>query len=160
MTQEFLLDALVADLKELFRHHRLKNSQGIEREIQVFAQDLPIREDSDEPEDPEAVPEPFVVARILGGKTEDDNAQQIITAVIVVCVCDYDTNRQGFRDALHIINEIYHHYSVSAVIGKKWEVLYPMEWTIQQEDDHHPYYYAGMTLNIQAPAVHKEVPEV
>lgn len=159
MTQEFLLDALVADLKGLFQHHRLKNSQGAEREIQVFAQDLPIREDSDEPADPAAVPEPYVIARILGGKTEDDNAHQIITAVIVVCVCDYDANRQGYRDTLHIINEIYHHYSANAVIGKKWEVLYPMEW-VTQEEDNHPYYYAAMSLNIQAPAVHKEVPEV
>lgn len=159
MTQEFLLDAMVEDLKELFQHHRLKNSQGAEREIRVFAQDLPIREDDDEPADLEAVPEPYVIARILGGKTEDDNAPQNITAVVIVCVCDYDKNRQGYRDALHIINEIYDHYSVNAVIGKKWEVLYPMEW-VTQEEDHHPYYYAGMSLTIQAPAVHKEVPEV
>lgn len=65
---------------------------------------------------------------------------------------------QGYRDALHIINKIYHHYSACAVIGNRWEVLYPMEWTTQEEDTH-PYYFTAMSLRIQAPAVHKEVPE-
>lgn len=69
-----------------------------------------------------------------------------------------DPGRQGYRDALHIINKIYHHYSAYAVIGNRWEVLYPMEWTTQEEDTH-PYYFTAMSLRIQAPAVHKEVPE-
>ena len=43
MTQEFLQDAMVADLKELFSHERLKNSLGVEREIQIYPQDVPIR---------------------------------------------------------------------------------------------------------------------
>ena len=36
MTQEFLQDTMVADLKELFSHERLKNSLGVEREIQIY----------------------------------------------------------------------------------------------------------------------------
>lgn len=36
MTQEFLQDAMVADLKELFAHERLKSSLGVEREIQIL----------------------------------------------------------------------------------------------------------------------------
>ena len=44
------------------------------------------------------------------------------------------------------------------MIGSRWEVLYPMEWTTQEEDTH-PYYFTAMSLRIQAPAVHKEVPE-
>lgn len=132
MTQEFLQDAMVADLKELFAHERLKSSLGVEREIQIYPQDVPIRESDDDP--------------------------QIIDAVLVACVYDPDPGRQGYRDALHIINKIYHHYSACAVIGNRWEVLYPMEWTTQEEDTH-PYYFTAMSLRIQAPAVHKEVPE-
>ena len=79
-----------------------------------------------------APPEPYVVVRLGGGKTESDDDQQIIDAVLVACVCDPDPGRQGYRDALHIINKIYHHYSACAVIGNRWEVLYPMEWTTQE----------------------------
>lgn len=54
MTQEFLQDAMVADLKELFAHERLKSSLGVEREIQIYPQDVPIRESDDEAQDKEA----------------------------------------------------------------------------------------------------------
>ena len=101
MTQVFLQDAVVEDLKDLFKHHRLTNSMGIEREVQVYAQDLPIREDTDEPQNQEAPPEPYVVVRVRGGKTQDEDAPQIIEVVLVVCVYDKDRNRQGYRDALH-----------------------------------------------------------
>ena len=158
MTQEFLQDAMVADLKGLFSHEPLKNSMGVEREIQIYPQDVPIRDSDDEAQDTEAPPEPYVVVRLRGGKTESDEDPQIIDAVLVACVYDPDPERQGYRDALHIINKIYHHYSACAVIGSRWEVLYPMEWTTQEEDTH-PYYFAAMSLRIQAPAVHKEVPE-
>lgn len=159
MTQEFLLDAVVADLRDVFKRHRLKNSAGAERAVQVYAQDVPVRADDDEGENREAPPEPYVLVRIRGGKTEDDGAPQVIDAAVVACVYDEDENRQGFRDALHIINTIYRHYSADAVIGRRWEVLYPMEWATQEEDTH-PYYFAGMSLRIQAPAVHKEVPDL
>lgn len=158
MTQEFLQDAMVADLKELFAHERLKSSLGVEREIQIYPQDVPIRESDDEAQDKKAPPEPYVVVRLRGGKTESDDDPQIIDAVLVACVYDPDPGRQGYRDALHIINKIYHHYSACAVIGNRWEVLYPMEWTTQEEDTH-PYYFTAMSLRIQAPEVHKEVPE-
>ena len=56
MTQEFLQDTMVADLKELFSHERLKNSLGVEREIQIYPQDVPIRRGDDEAIDKEAPP--------------------------------------------------------------------------------------------------------
>ena len=158
MTQEFLQDTMVADLKELFSHERLKNSLGVEREIQIYPQDVPIRRGDDEAIDKEAPPEPYVVVRLRGGKTESDDDPQIIDAVLVACVYDPDPGRPGYRDALHIINKIYHHYSACAVIGNRWEILYPMEW-VTQEEDTHPLYLTAMSLRIQAPAVHKEVPE-
>ena len=68
MTQEFLQDAMVADLKALFANERLKNSLGVEREIQIYPQDVPIRESDDEAMDREAPPEPYVVVRLRGGE--------------------------------------------------------------------------------------------
>lgn len=158
MIQEYLQDAMVTDLKELFSHDRLKNSLGIERKIQIYPQDVPIRSEDDEAINKEAPPEPYVVVRLRGGKTESDDDLQIIEVVLVACVYDMDPGRQGYRDALHIINKIYHHYSTCAVIGNRWEILYPIEWTTQEEDTH-PYYFTAISLRIQAPAVHKEVPE-
>ena len=172
MTQEFLQDAVVADLEQLFKGETLKNSAGVERRIQVFPQDLPIRagadlepelapeEDPDlEPEQPpEDVPEHYVIVRIPGGELPNQDTRQQVELVLVICVYDPDPNRQGFRDALHIVNTILTHYGRNGIVGRRYEVQYPIQWVVPEEDTH-PYYFAGMALKLAAPAIFKEVPE-
>lgn len=180
MTQEFLQDAVVADLEQLFKGETLKNSAGVEREIRVFPQDLPIRAGADiEPEpdpveedleaeqledkntaeiEPEDVPEPYVIVRIPGGELPDQDTRQQVEVILVVCVQDPDPGRQGFRDALHIVNTILTHYGENGIVGRRYEVQYPIKW-VTQEEDTHPYYFAGMALKLAAPAIFKEVPE-
>ena len=172
MTQEFLQDALVADLEQLFKGETLKNSTGVERRIQIFPQDLPIRagadlepeldpeEDPDlEPEQPpEDVPEPYVIVRIPGGELPNQDTRQQVELVLVICVYDQDPNRQGFRDALHIVNTILTHYGRNGIVGRRYEVQYPIQWVVPEEDTH-PYYFAGVALKLAAPAIFKEVPE-
>ena len=180
MTQEFLQDAVVADLEQLFKGETLKNSAGVEREIRVFPQDLPIRAGADiEPEpdpveedleaeqledktsaetEPEDVPEAYVIVRIPGGELPDQDTRQQVEIILVVCVYDPDPGRQGFRDALHIVNTIMTHYGENGIVGRRYEVQYPIKW-VTQEEDTHPYYFAGMALKLAAPAIFKEVPE-
>lgn len=181
MTQEFLQDAVVADLEQLFKGETLKNSAGVEREIRVFPQDLPIRAGADiEPEPdpveedleaeqledqapaeetkPEDVPEPYVIVRIPGGELPDQDTRQQVEIILVVCVYDPDPGRQGFRDALHIVNAIMTHYGENGIVARRYEVQYPIKW-VTQEEDTHPYYFAGMALKLAAPAIFKEVPE-
>lgn len=182
MTQEFLQDAMVADLEQLFKGETLKNSAGVERRIRVYSQDVPIRagtdteedlepvedadleaeqlEDQEPPEktEPEDVPEPYVIVRLPGGELPAQDERQTVEAVLVVCVCDPDPNRQGFRDALHIVNKIMTHYAENGIVARRYEVQYPIKW-VTQEEDTHPYYFAGMALKLSAPAIFKEVPE-
>ena len=75
-----------------------------------------------------------------------------------ICVYDQDPNRQGFRDALHIVNTILTHYGRNGIVGRRYEVQYPIQWVVPEEDTH-PYYFAGMALKLAAPAIFKEVPE-
>lgn len=178
MTQEFLQDAVVADLEQLFRGETLKNSAGVDRRIRVYPQDLPIRAGADiEPDpveedleadqaegqiteetEPEDVPEPYVIVRVPGGELPDQDTRQQVEIILVVCVCDPDPGRQGFRDALHIVNAILTHYGKNTIVGRRYEVQYPIKW-VTQEEDTHPYYFAGMALKLAAPAIFKEVPE-
>lgn len=182
MTQEFLLDAMVADLEQLFEGETLKNSAGVERRIRVYPQDLPIRAGSDIEEglepvedlNPDAeqwedqaqaegtkqedVPEPYVVVHLGEGELPAPGEAQEVDAVLVVCVYDPDPSRQGFRDALHIVNKIMIHYGENGIVGRRYEVQYPIKW-VAQEKDNHPYYFAGVALKLAAPAIFKEVPE-
>lgn len=181
MTQEFLLDALVEDLERLFEGQTLKNSAGVERKIRVYPQDLPIRVGADiepEPEpveetdqeaeqleeqppeetEPEDVPEPYVIVRMPSGEQPVQDERQQVEVVLVICVYDPDSNRQGFRDALQIVNTIMHHYAADGLVGRRYMVQYPIKW-VTQEEDNHPYYFAAMALKFDAPAIFKEVPE-
>ena len=157
MTQESLLDALAEDLAALFRHCRLKDSSGAERPVRVYPQDLPLREGPDEAEGDES-PEPYVIVRLLSGELPDQDTPQTLEALLVICVQDPAPDRQGHRDALHIVNTILHHYGGNGVVGGRWVLQYPIKWAAQDEDTH-PYYIAAMALRFEGPAIFKEVPE-
>lgn len=158
MTQENLMDAVKEDLEELFGDFKLTNSLGVERVVRVFTQDLPIREGDDEETDPEAPPEPYVLVRLQEGELPGNGESQTVSVVLVICVHDRDPNRQGYRDTLHIVNEIMLRYGACDIVGGRYQVQYPIKWATQ-EDDTHPYYFAAMALNFEASAIFKEVPE-
>lgn len=158
MTQENLLDAVVEDLKRLFQSYTLANSLGVERAVNIYRQDLPYRKGDDEGTDPEAVPEPYILVRIPSGELPQEDSRQTVDVALVICVYDPDPNRQGYRDALHIVNAIMGRYAANGVVGKRYVVQYPIRW-VTQEEETHPYYYAGVALTFDAPAIFKEVPE-
>lgn len=157
MTQEFLQDAIVDDLKTLFSHSRPANSQGVVRAVNVYAHDTPIRQGDDEGEDRDAPPEPYIIVRTLGGEIQGEDSAQMVEIILVICVHDRDPNRQGYRDALHIVNEVYRHYAVNGVVGKRYVLQYPIKWATP-DGDSHPYYFAAMSLSFETPAICKEVP--
>lgn len=157
MTQESLLDALTENLAELFRHNRLKDSAGVERTVGVYPQDLPFREGQDEAEEDES-PEPYIIVRLPSGELPEAGALQTMEAVLVICVQDPSPDRQGFRDALHIVNTILHHFGGNGVVDGRYILQYPIKWASQEEDTH-PYYFAAMALRFEGPAIFKEVPE-
>lgn len=158
MTQEFLQDAIVSDLKRLFAHYSLTNSVGMERVVNIYAHDTPIRQGDDEGEDADAPPEPYVLVKTMGG-TIEENAPHAVELVLVICVQDEDPERQGYRDALHILNEIHRHYATNGIVARRYVLQYPIRWVMPDEDTH-PYYYAAIALNFDAPTMVKEVPDL
>lgn len=158
MTQEFLLDAVVEDLRGLFKDYHLENSMGVRRTVNIFPQDVPIREGDDDGTNPEDPPEPYVVVRLQSGSLLGQDQRQTVKVILVICVHDPALNRQGYRDALHIVNRIITHYGKGGIVARRYEVQYPIEWTTQEEDTH-PYYFTAVAFDMDAPAIFKEVPE-
>ncbi len=159
MTQELLQDALVDDLRDLFSHSRRENSLGLNRAVQVFAYDVPIREGDDEGLDPAAAPEPYILVRTMGGSIQETSAPLMVEIVLVICVYDRDPNRQGYRDTLHILNELSLHFATNGIVGRRYSLQYPLKWSSPDEDTH-PYYFAAMSLHFEAPPLYKEVPNL
>ena len=158
MTQDFLQDAIADDLRGLFAHYTLTNSLGAAQAVRVVTQDLPVRAGRDETDNADDLPEPYIIVRLSEGELPQEDDRQTVELALIVCVCDRDTDRQGYRDTLHIVNEIMRHYAANGIIAKRYEVQYPIRWATQEEDTH-PYYFAAVGLKVYAPAIFKEVPE-
>ena len=152
MTPEHLLDAIAEDIRAMFAGSRYKNSLGMERAVRVYSQDTPIRDGDDETVDATAPPEPYVVVRMNGGKVEAEGEPMQVQITFVACVCDDAKDRQGFRDALHFIWMIYQRYARNGVVAQKFLIRHPIEWALP-ETDTHPYYYAGLSMAAEAPAM-------
>lgn len=161
-------DAIAADLADLFEGQTLPSSAGGKRPIRIYPQDLPIIEGNDETEDrTEEIPEPYIIVRTNEGNIPDPDSTQEIDMILVICTYDRNPNRQGHRDVLHIIQEIYGRYAKNPLVrvkagsggamGGPWSIKFPIKWVTQQ-DDTHPFYFGAMSLKFEAPAVRQEVP--
>lgn len=148
MIPENLQDAIVAEISQIFSHFSVPNSAGGERHVQVFKQNVPIRQFDDDTENADVPPEPYVVVKLNGGTISAYHDPHKINVIFVVCVYDENADRQGYRDMLHIVNEIFLHYAKNNVIDRKWNVAYPLEWT-PQEDDTHPYYFGALSMWVE-----------
>lgn len=152
MTPEFLLDGIAGDLRDLFDGHTYQNSLGAKQQVRVYTQDTPIRDGDDEAIDTDAPPEPYVVIRMNGGKVDAEGAGMTVNLTFISCVCDDAKDRQGYRDALHLLWMIYQRYTRDGVVAKKFLLRHPIEWALP-ENDLHPYYYAGLSMTAEAPAM-------
>ncbi len=150
MTQEFLQDAIVDELTALFSTSFLQSPDGNAKPVEVFPQNLPIKLDEDEPD-----PQAYITVRLLGGTTATEQDPETVKVVLVICVYDEKPDRQGYRDALHIKNQIYRHFAVKGTVGGKFQLTYPLEWE-NQSDDTHPYYFMGIGLSFLVPMIQKE----
>lgn len=155
MTPDMMQTALAEDLQKLFEGYGYKNSLGMEMPVRVFCQDLPIREGDDEETDPEAPPEPYVIVRVAKGEFPGPGVEQTAELALVLCVVDPAKDRQGYRDAMHLVNAILHRYGGRPIFGGKYEIVAPIRWAFQDEDTH-PYYFAAVGLKVLTPAIYQE----
>lgn len=159
MTPDVLETALAEELTALFTGYTLKNSAGNVVALNVFTQDTPVRngDDEDETDATEETPEPYIVVKATSGNIASEDDPQAVTVVLVICVYDDATARQGHKDALHIIQKIYERFAKNPLLAGNFILKYPIDWVLQDEDTY-PYYFGGMQFQFEVPAIQKEDP--
>ena len=115
MTAEFAADALADDLKDLLAGQLFRSSAGERRAIQVHLNDLPVPTGNDEDRSQDA-PEPYIIVQIGEGTIPEGDAAQEVQIVLVIALYDDRPDRQGYRDLLHIIQEITARYCKNPVV--------------------------------------------
>ena len=152
-----LQQEIVDIIRGLFEHETLNDSTGADRRVSVHMQDLPYKEIRTEEDDDR--PEPYVIVRLADSSTAEPGAHPTIRFLVVCCVFDEEPNRQGYRDAVHLMNKIFLRFVEDGVVGNS-NLIYPVNWTTQ-EDDTHPYYFTGVELVFESTGYFvKEMPEL
>lgn len=110
MTTSDLQDAIIAELKKIFSGYHLPDSKGNMTEINIFAQDAPVRksvsstplietdEDSEEEmlevydfDSPAEEPYPYVIVRVQEGTQEGpDEAERVTVYLLIGVYCESD----------------------------------------------------------------------
>lgn len=85
----------------------------------------------------------------------------------MICLYDDRPDRQGYRDLLHIIQEITARYCKNPVIrlrpgsagarGGPYTVKKPIGWSVQNQPTT-PYYYGIVEFSLEIPNICPEVP--
>lgn len=167
MTAEFAADALAADLEDLFAGQLFRSSAGERRAIRVHVNDLPVATGNDEDRSQDA-PEPYMIVQIGEGTIPEGDAAQEVQIVLVICLYDDRPDRQGYRDLLHIIQEITARYCKNPVVrlrpgsvgarGGPYTVKKPIQWAIWNDSKAHPYYLGAVEFKLEIPTICPEVP--
>lgn len=167
MTAEFAADALADDLKDLLAGQLFQSSAGEMRPVRVHVNDLPVPTGNDEDRSQDA-PEPYIIVRIGEGTIPEGDAAQEVQIVLVVALYDDRPDRQGYRDLLHIIQEIAARYCKNPVIrirpgsagarGGPYTVKKPIQWAIWNDSKAHPYYLGAVEFQLEIPTICPEVP--
>lgn len=157
MAVEILQEAVERDLKALFQGYRLKNSRGMERELQIYQQDLPIRVGYDEEGPEQDPPEPYIIIQTVGGETPGVDDEERTDMILLIGVFDEDPMRRGYRDVLRIIHQIQRFFAAHRITGRRYELQFPLSWAVNQEDQH-PYYFGAVSLKFLGTTIFAEEP--
>ena len=159
-TTENLLDALREFLEERLKDYRLPvkqegwNNQPIYRPVEVQSLYM-----DDPDEDHERIP--YILLQPLNGKDErTDNGQMDGRVNVRIVITIFNENlREGRAQILHIIQTIRRELIRAGVVGKSFDLKWPLEWLIYPDDTGN-YHMGEMSTTWGVPTEERSVPEL
>lgn len=146
LTTSDLLDAMIDELNNLFAKDLFASQSGELVKLRHYPHDVPVAQDNEDD------PAPYTLTRIHGGGDEEDDT---VRMTIVVCLFDRTCDKQGYRDVLHVIGEIRRRFTENPMLGKAFERVGAMPWTLSDEDTY-PYHFGGVELIFAVPSIELE----
>lgn len=151
MTEIDLLDGLAEEVKYALRDFRLRSARENCIPINVYVQELPVKEGK---EDEQQYPYVCVCFDEEGIENVESDRMQI-TVYFIIGIIDRAKDRQGFRDVLQIANLIYQHIFRKGIIAKAFRPAYPFKIRLQP-DSTFPYFVGGIETHWELPIISEE----
>lgn len=168
MIASFLQDDLIEELKRIFKDFVLINKSGEKSALKVYPQviaipqsknqkDLPIEqlENGLADDKTEDEPFPYILVRISDGEIADESSAQTVNTILIIGVYEESHDNSGHKDVMNIIQKIYERFAKKPNLANKYTLLYPIEWTLQDEESY-PYFFGGMSLKWETAKIIRE----
>ena len=82
---------------------------------------------------------PYFLVRLSEGKTEDDDSPWLVTADIILGVCENDKDVPGHEHIIVMIQRITDRFAAEPLLNNKFRAEQDLEWAVQDEDTY-PFY--------------------
>nr|DAY71556.1 MAG TPA: tail completion protein [Caudoviricetes sp.] len=147
-------EKLIKRVGKVLENLELPTVSGERRKIKIYSQDLDIPDDEDEDIDIETATAPYVIVRITDGFQESWDSALQVNVVFIICIYAKDTNKEGTKDVMTIINKLYQSFAERPNIDE-FEVEPPLEWTLQTDVDTYPYFFGAVSIGFNCPAARR-----
>ena len=126
MTPLMLYDDLIAEVENILRDVVTKNTAGEDVVgVKGYKYRLPLITADDEDESQFF---PYFLVRLSEGKTEDDDSPWLVTADILLGVCENDKDVPGYEHIMVMIQRITDRFAAEPLLNKKFRAEQDMEW--------------------------------
>ncbi|KXB60616.1 hypothetical protein [Lachnoanaerobaculum saburreum] len=154
MTVRNLQKELMKDIGNIFEKDLFKDSLGKYVSLNIYAQNLPIREDEDAPD-----PVPYILVRVLDGKVKGWVEAQEVQVMLILGCFDDNINNDGHEILLELIQKIEERFLKNPILSKQFMFLndeqHPFEWALQEEESF-PYVFGAISMSFRIPTIRKE----
>ena len=154
MTAGNLQKELMKDIGGIFEKDLFKDSLGKYGSLNIYAQNLPIREDEDSPD-----PVPYIIVRILDGKIKGWVEAQEVQVMLLLGCFDDNLNNDGHETLLELIQKISERFLKNPILANQFVFLndeqHPFEWALQEEESF-PYYFGAISMTFKTAAIRME----
>lgn len=154
MTAQILQEELVKEIGVIFRDDLFKDSAGEYIKMNIYEQNLPIRQDEDAPD-----PIPYVIVRVETGQAKGGAEPQEVFVTLLIGYFDDDAGNNGHKGVLGIIQKIQERFMKEPMLAKQFYFMndeqHPFDWALQDEESF-PYFFGAASMTFATAAIRKE----
>lgn len=153
MTATILQEKLAEEIGSIFKDDLFKDSSGKYTKINIFEQNLPIRQDEDAPDSI-----PYIIVRLENGTTKNSNSgdePQEVLITLLIGYFDDNTSNNGHKGVLGMIQKIYERFEKNPMLANQFMFQNPFDWALQDEESF-PYFFGAISMTFKTAAIRKE----
>lgn len=138
MTPSDLQKGLMKRLENIFFDFKLRNPDNEETKLNIYKQNLPQRDSDDD-----ISQYPYIIVRLADGEVTDVTSLHRIKVLFIIGVYDDALENRGEQDVIKVIQKTLDNFKKYPIIDRKFELSFPIRWTIHDEDVY-PFFFGGI----------------